>query len=97
MSWSPASPAPRPAEAKSQADLAKLFHRLNNQLGVILANAELLESKLTEETQRSRASQIGAGALRRFCHPGSRVLSSPVKPIGMLNFDKPHSLSTSQR
>lgn len=63
MSWSPASPAPRPAEAKSQADLAKLFHRLNNQLGVILANAELLESKLIDETQRSRASQIGAGAI----------------------------------
>ena len=63
MSWSPASSAPRSAEAKSQADLAKLFHRLNNQLGVILANAELLESKLTEEAQRSRASQIGAGAI----------------------------------
>ncbi len=63
MSWSPASQAPRPAEAKSQADLAKLFHRLNNQLGVILANAELLESKLIDETQRSRASQIGAGAI----------------------------------
>lgn len=63
MSWSPASPAPRPAEAKSQADLAKLFHRLNNQLGVILANAELLETKLTEETQRSRASQISTGAI----------------------------------
>jgi hypothetical protein len=61
MSWSPASPAPRQAEARS--DLAKLFHRLNNQLGVILANAELLESKLTEETQRSRASQISAGAI----------------------------------
>lgn len=63
MSWGPASPAPRPAEARSQADLARLFHRLNNQLGVILANAELLESKLTDETQRSRAAQIGAGAI----------------------------------
>ena len=63
MSWSPASPAPRPVEARSQADLAKLFHRLNNQLGVILANAELLESRLSDETQRSRASQIGAGAI----------------------------------
>jgi len=63
MSWSPASSAPRPAEAKAQADLAKLFHRLNNQLGVILANAELLESKLAEEAQRSRASQISAGAI----------------------------------
>ena len=63
MSWSPASPTPRSAEAKSQADLARLFHRLNNQLGVILANAELLESRLSDETQRSRASQISAGAI----------------------------------
>ena len=28
----------------SSPDLARLFHRLNNQLGVILANAELLEA-----------------------------------------------------
>ena len=27
------------------ADLGSLFHRLNNQLGIILANAELLEAK----------------------------------------------------
>jgi hypothetical protein len=40
-----------------------LFHRLNNQLGVILANSELLESKLTDEVHRSRASQVVTGAL----------------------------------
>jgi hypothetical protein len=44
-------------------DLARLFHRLNNQLGVILANAELLESRLTDETQKARASHVVAGAL----------------------------------
>jgi two-component sensor histidine kinase len=44
-------------------DLARLFHRLNNQLGVILANAELLEARLTDETQRARASHVVAGAL----------------------------------
>ena len=43
--------------------LAQLFHRLNNQLGVILANAELLEARLTEETQRARAGQVVSGAL----------------------------------
>ena len=36
-------------------DFGLLFHRLNNQLGIILANAELLEAKLGEETGRARA------------------------------------------
>jgi len=44
-------------------DLVSLFHRLNNQLGVILANSELLESKLTEEAHRVRAAQVVSGAL----------------------------------
>jgi hypothetical protein len=44
-------------------ELSQLFHRLNNQLGVILANAELLEARLTEETQRARAGQVVTGAL----------------------------------
>ena len=44
-------------------DLTPVFHRLNNQLGVILANAELLEARLTEEGQRARASLVVAGAL----------------------------------
>ena len=44
-------------------ELACVFHRLNNQLGVILANAELLETRLTDDTQRARASQVVGGAL----------------------------------
>lgn len=44
-------------------DLGLLFHRLNNQLGIILANAELLEAKLTEEVGRARAGQIVSGVL----------------------------------
>jgi hypothetical protein len=40
-----------------------LFHRLNNQLGVILANSELLESKLTDDTHKARAAQVVTGAL----------------------------------
>jgi hypothetical protein len=34
-------------------DLRTLFHRLNNQLGIILANAELLEAKTTDATNRA--------------------------------------------
>ena len=44
-------------------ELARVFHRLNNQLGVILANAELLEARLSGETERARASQVVSGAL----------------------------------
>ena len=49
--------------APAVPDLSAVFHRLNNQLGIILANAELLEARLTDETQRARASQVVSGAL----------------------------------
>lgn len=45
------------------SDLRLLFHRLNNQLGIILANAELLESKATDPTSRARAAQVVTSAL----------------------------------
>jgi hypothetical protein len=44
-------------------DLQLLFHRLNNQLGIILAHAELLEAKSPDDANRARASQIVAGVL----------------------------------
>jgi hypothetical protein len=44
-------------------DFGLLFHRLNNQLGIILANAELLEAKLAGEAARARASLVVASAL----------------------------------
>ena len=50
-------------DAATNPELARVFHRLNNQLGVILANAELLETRLTDDTQRARASQVVSGAL----------------------------------
>ena len=46
-----------------QTDLSGLFHRLNNQLGIILANAELLESRITDTTQRDRAGQVVTSVL----------------------------------
>jgi hypothetical protein len=45
------------------SDLGFLFHRLNNQLGIILANAELLEAKLADEASRARAAQVVASVL----------------------------------
>ena len=44
-------------------DLGLLFHRLNNQLGIILANAELLETKSADEMGRARASQVVSSVL----------------------------------
>ena len=44
-------------------EIGLLFHRLNNQLGIILANAELLESKLADDGGRSRATQVVASVL----------------------------------
>ena len=43
--------------------LRLLFHRLNNQLGIILAHAELLEAKASDETTRARAAQVVSSAL----------------------------------
>jgi hypothetical protein len=45
------------------ADLRLLFHRLNNQLGIILSHAELLEAKSGDEMSRSRASQVVSSVL----------------------------------
>jgi hypothetical protein len=44
-------------------ELKLLFHRLNNQLGIILAHAELLEAKTADEMNRARAAQVVASAL----------------------------------
>jgi hypothetical protein len=43
-------------------DLPSLFHQLNNQLGVILANAELLERRLSDD-HRARAGQLVSSAV----------------------------------
>ena len=44
-------------------ELLRLFHRLNNQLGIILAHAELMEKKSTDETSRARATQVVSSVL----------------------------------
>ena len=40
------------------AELRQLFHTLNNQLGIILSHAELIEAKAQDERQKARASQV---------------------------------------
>lgn len=49
--------------AMDQTELRLLFHRLNNQLGIILSHAELLEAKSADEMNRSRAAQVISSVL----------------------------------
>jgi hypothetical protein len=51
------------ANPPETGDLRVLLHRLNNQLGIILANAELLEAKAGDDAQRARATQIVSASL----------------------------------
>ena len=48
----------------STEDPKALLHKLNNQLGVILAHAELLETKAQDAAQKARASQVVNAALQ---------------------------------
>jgi hypothetical protein len=56
----------QPSASSSQGgeDPRALLHRLNNQLGVILAHAELLETKAQDAAQKARASQVVSAALQ---------------------------------
>ena len=53
--------ARRPMDERPELRL--LFHRLNNQLGIILAHAELLEAKATDDMNRARAGQVVSSVL----------------------------------
>ncbi len=57
--------ADRPAATSvdEPPELGLLFHRLNNQLGIILANAELIETKTGDEPTRARAGQVVTSVL----------------------------------
>jgi len=63
-------------------ELRLLFHRLNNQLGIILAHAELLESKATDDMNRARAAQVVSSTLDAMgtANEIRRVSSPPVQP-----------------
>lgn len=51
------------AEPQMDENLRALFHRLNNQLGIILAHAELLEAKAADDINRARAEQVVTSVL----------------------------------
>ena len=72
--------------ARSQMDespeLRLLFHRLNNQLGIILAHAELLEAKSPNDTNRARASQVVSSTLEAMgtANEIRRIAGAPGDP-----------------
>ncbi len=49
--------------APMETDIRALFHRLNNQLGIILAHAELLETRAVDDVGRARAAQVVSSVL----------------------------------
>ena len=63
-------------------ELRLLFHRLNNQLGIILAHAELLESKATDDMTRARAAQVVSSTLEAMgtAKEIRRVSATPAEP-----------------
>jgi hypothetical protein len=63
-------------------ELRLLFHRLNNQLGIILAHAELLESKALDEMNRSRAAQVVSSTLEAMgtANEIRRISASSTNP-----------------
>jgi hypothetical protein len=74
-----ASPA---GDLEFDTELRRLFHRLNNQLGIILAHAELLEAKSTDEVSRARAGQVVSGTLDAMTTAKAiRQLTEPVVQI----------------
>lgn len=56
-------PGPEGTPVRVPRDLSALFHRLNNQIGIILANAELLEARAPDDQARARAAQVVASAI----------------------------------
>jgi hypothetical protein len=63
-------------------ELRLLFHRLNNQLGIILAHAELLESKATDDMNRARAAQVVSSTLEAMgtAKEIRRISAIPTEP-----------------
>ena len=57
MSLPSSTDGPEAGESKKERELQALVHRLNNQLGIVLAHAELLEAKASDAVNRDRASQ----------------------------------------
>ncbi len=73
-------------------DLRLLFHKLNNQLGIILSHAELLEAKSPDIMNRARASQVVASVLEAMGTAKGlrgRMVEPPSQPASDVTGHKP--------
>ena len=61
------------------AELMKLFHTLNNQLGIILSHAELIEAKAQDDAQKARATQVVTSTLEALAT--SRQIRLTIEPV----------------
>lgn len=68
----------RDSMLESGLDLRALFHRLNNQLSVVLANAELLERRAPDDLARARAGQVVSSTIEAMAT--TRELRAAIEP-----------------
>lgn len=61
------------------AELKALFHTLNNQLGIILSHAELLEAKAQDAAQKARATQVVTTTLEALAT--ARQIRLTIEPV----------------
>jgi hypothetical protein len=63
-------------------ELRLLFHQLNNQLGIILAHAELLEARAPDDMNRARAGQVVSSTLEAMgtAQEIRRLASTSIEP-----------------
>lgn len=67
-----------PEAPPERAEIRALFHRLNNELGVVLAHAELLEVKAPDPANRARSSRLVGAALEAMTL--ARAIRSHLDP-----------------
>jgi len=64
---------------QDSAELRQLFHTLNNQLGIILSHAELIEAKAQDDAQKARATQVVTATLEALAT--SRQIRHTIEPV----------------
>lgn len=69
----------RDSPLDTDIDLRALFHRLNNQLSVVLANAELLERRAPDDVARARAGQVVSSTIEAMAT--TRLLRAALEPL----------------
>jgi hypothetical protein len=82
-------PAPWNEGTVESVELRDLYHQLSNELGVILANAELLEIRAQDAGSRGRAAQIVTSVVNamgtvRDLRARMRLERSASAPISLL-------------